>query len=257
MNTLIIEKSYGIETVTLNRPKALNALNWQVVSELEEAIGKAEESGDVKAIIITGSGRFFGAGADIAEFAGKDGEGMFSITHHDHECFLKLIRSSKPIIAAINGPAFGGGLELAMSCHIRVASETAIFGLPEVSLGAIPGGGGTQLLPRLTGKGAALYYLLTGENIPAPEAYRLGLIDKIVPPDKPMVTAMAIARVITQKAPIAVRLILEAVNKGLELDLASSLKIEEELWRKCGDTEDFQEGVKAFMEKRPVVFKGR
>jgi len=257
MNSLIVEKSDGIEIISLNRPKAFNALNWQVVSELEEAVGEAERSDSVKVIIITGSGRAFAAGADITDFAGKDGEGMFSITHHDHECFLKIMCCTKPIIAAINGPALGGGLELAMSCHIRVASETAIFGLPEISLGAIPGGGGTQLLPRLIGKGAALYHMLTGENISAPEAYRLGLIDKIVPQDKLMVTATAIARVITQKAPIAARLILEAVNKGLELDLASSLKIEEELWRKCGDTEDFQEGVKAFMEKRPVVFKGR
>ncbi len=257
MNNLIVEKSDGIEIISLNRPKAFNALNWQVVSEIEEAVGEAERLDSVKVIIITGSGRAFAAGADITDFAGKDGEGMFSITHHDHECFLKIMRCTKPIIAAINGPALGGGLELAMSCHIRVASETAIFGLPEISLGAIPGGGGTQLLPRLIGKGAALYYMLTGENISAPEAYRLGLIDKIVPQDKLMVTATAIARVITQKAPIAARLILEAVNKGLELDLASSLKIEEELWRKCGDTEDFQEGVKAFMEKRPVVFKGR
>ena len=144
-----------------------------------------------------------------------------------------------------------------MSCHIRVAAESAILGQPEISLGAIPGAGGTQLLPRLIGSGAALYYLLTGENISAQEAYRLGLVDKLVPDDKLMVTALAIAKVIGQKAPVAARLILEAVNKGAGLSLDKGLELEEELWRQCGATEDFNEAIKAFIEKRQVVFKGR
>ena len=144
-----------------------------------------------------------------------------------------------------------------MSCHIRVASERAILGQPEIALGAIPGAGGTQLLPRLAGRGAALYYLLTGENISAQEAFRLGLVDKVVPEDKLMVTALAIATVIGQKAPVAAKLILEAVNKGLELSLDQGLELEEEQWRQCGATEDSNEAIKAFMEKRPLVFKGR
>jgi enoyl-CoA hydratase/carnithine racemase len=161
------------------------------------------------------------------------------------------------VIAAVNGLALGGGLELAMACHYRVISDKAVLGQPEVSLGAIPGGGGTQTLPRLIGKSAAIYYLLTGENITAQDAYRLGIADRLVPPDMVMVTAMAIAKVIARKAPIAVKIMLEGVIRGFELDLKSALEFEESLWRRNGNTEDFQNGVKAFSEKRPVVFKGR
>jgi len=223
-SNLIIEVNDRVEIITLNRPKALNALNWEIVDELGQAVVDAEANADINAIIITGVGRAFAAGADISEMVGKGGEGMAAISRHDHECFSKIRNSTKPVIAAINGIALGGGCELAMSCHIRIASERAIFGQPEVGLGAIPGAGGTQLLPRLIGRGAALYYLLTGENIPAQEAYRLGLVDKVVPEDKLMVTALAIARVIGQKGAVAVRLIIEAGNKGMELSVEKGLE---------------------------------
>ncbi len=250
-----VKGSTGI--ITLNRPKVLNSLNNELGVELERALNDAVSREDVKVIIITGSGRAFAAGKDIPEFVDKGGDGMAAISNNDHRIFGKIRNSPKPVIAAINGMALGGGCELAMSCHIRIASERAVFGQPEIGLGAIPGAGGTQLLPRLIGRGAALYYLLTAENIPAQEAYRLGLVDKLVPPDKLMVTALAIAKVIGQKGPMAGRLILEGVNKGLELNLDKALELEEELWRRCGETEDFQNGVKAFMERKPVVFKGK
>jgi len=254
---LLIEVRDNTEIITLNRPKVLNSLNGQLMAELGEAFADIEAKDNVKAIVITGSGRAFAAGKDIPEFLDKGGEGMAAISRGDHQILSKIRNSTKPVIAAINGIALGGGLELAMSCHIRVASELAILGQPEILLGAIPGAGGTQLLPRLIGRGAALYYLLTGENINAQEAYRLGLVDKVVPEDKLMVTALAIARVMGQKAPIAAKLILEAVNRGMELGLDKGLELEEELWRKCGETEDFNEAIKAFLGKRPVIFKGR
>jgi enoyl-CoA hydratase/carnithine racemase len=256
-NLIITEVQDNTKIISLNRPKVLNSLNSEIEAELEQAIDDAISRDDIRVIIITGSGKAFGAGKDIPEFVGKGGDGMAEISKRDHRIFSKIQNSPKPVIAAINGMALGGGLELAMSCHIRVASENAILGQPEVGLGAIPGAGGTQLLPRLMGKGAALYYLLTGENIPAQEAYRLGLVDKIVPADKLMVTSLAIAKVIGRKGPIAVKLILEAVNKGLELNLDKALELEEEQWRRCGATEDFNAAIKAFMEKKPPVFRGK
>jgi len=254
---LLIEMKDSTQIITLNRPQVLNALNKQVRMELEQALADAEANKKVKVIVITGSGRAFGAGKDIAEFVGLSGDELSADSREDHRVFGKIRNLSKPVIAAINGMALGGGLELAMSCHIRVAVDTAIMGQPEVGLGAIPGAGGTQLLPRLIGTGAAFYYLLTGENIPAQEAHRLGLVDKVVPADKLMVTVLAIAKVMGQKGPIASKLILEAVNKGRELSLEEGLKLEEEQVRKCGASKDFQTGVKAFIERRPPLFEGR
>jgi len=256
-NLVITEVRDNTEIITLNRPKVLNSLNNEIEAELERAIDDAISKDDIRAIVITGSGRAFAAGKDIPEFVGKGGDGMAAISRNDHRILGKIRNSPKPVIAAINGMALGGGLELAMSCHIRVASDNAILGQPEVGLGAIPGAGGTQLLPRLIGRGAALYYLLTGENIPAQEAYRLGLVDKIVPADKLMVTSLAIAKVIGLKGPIAARLILEAVNKGMELTIDKGLEFEEAQWKKCGATEDFNGAIKAFMEKKPPIFRGK
>jgi len=256
-NLIITEVQDNTKIISLNRPRVFNSLNSEIEVELEHAIDDAISRDDIRAIIITGSGKAFGAGKDIPEFVGKGGDGMAEISRRDHRIFSKIQNSPKPVIAAINGMALGGGLELAMSCHIRVASENAILGQPEVGLGAIPGAGGTQLLPRLIGKGAALYYLLTGETIPVQEAYRLGLVDKVVPADKLMVTSIAIAKVIGRKGPIAVKLILEAVNKGLELNLDKALELEEEQWRRCGATEDFNGAIKAFMEKKAPVFRGK
>jgi enoyl-CoA hydratase len=254
---LLIEVKDSTQIITLNRPKALNAQNKQVRIELEQAFDGAEANKKVKVVVITGNGRAFGAGKDIPEFVGLGGDGMAADSREDHRVFSKVRNSSKLVIAAINGIALGGGLELAMSCHIRVAADTAIMGQPEVGLGGIPGAGGTQLLPRLIGTGAALYYLLTGENISAQEAYRLGLVDKVVPADKLMVTALAIAKVVGKKGPVASKLILEAVTKGMRLTFDEGLELEEEQWRKCGATEDWNGALKSFMEKKPIVFKGR
>jgi len=254
---LLIEMRDNTQVITINRPEALNAFNAEVRAELEKAIDNAEANENIRAVVITGTGRAFGAGKDIPRFAGLGGDGMATDSTEDHRVFGKIINCAKPVIAAINGFALGGGCELAMSCHIRVAADTAILGQPEVGLGGIPGAGGTQLLPRLIGNGAALYYLLTGENISAQEAYRLGLVDKIVPADKLMVTALAIAKVIGQKGPIASKLILEAVIKGAGLTLDKGLELEAEQWRKCGATEDWNAAIKSFMEKKPIVFKGQ
>ena len=254
---LLIEVRDSTQIITLNRPNVFNALNAQVRVELEQAFTAAETNENIRVVVITGNGRAFGAGKDIPEFVDLGGDGMAAESREDHRVFGKIRNLSKPVIAAINGMALGGGLELAMSCHIRVAADTAILGQPEVGLGGIPGGGGTQVLPRLIGTGAALYYLLTGENISVQEAYRLGLVDKVVPADKLMVTALAIAKVIGQKGQIASKLILEAVNKGIELTLEKSLELEEEQWRICGATEDWNEALKSFMAKKPIVFKGR
>jgi enoyl-CoA hydratase len=253
---LMIELKDITQIITLNRPNALNAFNKQVRAELEQAIVNAEANEKVKVIVITGEGRAFGAGKDLPEFIGNGGDGMAADSKEDHRVFGKIGNLTKPVIAAINGIALGGGLELAMSCHIRVAADTAIMGQPEVGLGGIPGAGGTQLLPRLIGTGAALYYLLTGENISAQEAYRLGLVDKVVQADKLMVTALAIAKVIGRKGPIASKLILAAVTKGIRLTLEEGLKLEEEQWRICGATKDWNEAIESFMEKKPVVFRG-
>ncbi len=254
---LLTEVKDTTEIITLNRPKVLNSLNIATRAELERAIDEVEARDDVKVVIFTGAGRAFGAGKDIPEFIGNGGDGMAADSAEDHRVFGKIRNISKPTIAAINGIALGGGFELAMSCHIRVAADTAIMGLPEVGLGGIPGAGGTQLLPRLIGKGAALYHILTAESIPAQEAYRLGLVQKVVPADKLMVTALAIAKVISQKGPIASKLILEAVVKGYELPLEEGMNLESEQWRKCGATEDWNQAIKSFMEKKPIVFKGR
>lgn len=255
---LLVESKDNVEIIILNRPRVLNSLCTQLMTELDKAFAKAMANKKVRVIVITGAGRAFAAGKDIAEFVGKGGEGMSAISTGDHQILTKIRKANKPVIAAMNGMALGGGLELAMHCHIRVAADNIVVGQPENMLGAIPGAGATQVLPRMIGKGAALYYLLTGENIPAKEAYRIGLVDKIVPADELMVTALAIAKVISQKAPVAVRLIMEAVNRGLELtDLDECMKVEEELQYEMGETEDFNEAIKAFMEKKPMVFKGR
>ncbi len=256
-NVIIVENKDGIRLITLNRPRALNALNWQVMTELGKIVQDAQSDATVRVMVLTGAGKAFAAGADIIEMVGKDGKGMGKIAHHYHGTIRKIYHSVKPIIAAINGFALGGGLEIAMASHIRIIADTAAVGLPEVGLGAVPGAGGTQFLPRLIGRGAALYYLLTGENIRAADALRLGLVQKVVPLDELMVTAMAIAKVITQKGSIAASLIIEGVDRGEGLEIDKAFAIEEDLQRRVGDTEDFQEATKAFSEKRPITFNGR
>lgn len=255
---LLYEKREQIGCVTVNRPQVLNALNRKTVEELGECFTNIQTDPEVRVAILTGAGeKSFVAGADINELAkqtpveGKEfalfGQGVFNLIEN----------LGKPVIAAVNGYALGGGCELAMAASLRIASENARLGQPEVKLGILPGYGGSQRLPRLVGKGIALELLLTGEPITAAEAYRIGLVNYVVPLAELMPTAEAIAKKIISNAPLAVRFTLEAVNHGLEMPQDEGLFLEASLFGLCCATEDMKEGTRAFLEKRPAKFTGR
>jgi enoyl-CoA hydratase len=255
---LLYEEKDGIGILTLNRPDKLNAFNTQLFQEFYEVLTEIQKNPQIKAVIITGAGqKAFCAGADVDEFLE-----MNPILASDY-CLerlkiLALVENfTKPIIAAINGFALGGGCELAMSCHIRIASERAKLGQPEVKLGIMPGWGGTQRLPRLVGKGIALELLLTGKHIDAHEAYRIGLVNKVVKPEELMDAAMNLAKEITNNSPVAVQFILKAVNEGTETGLTYGLELESKLFGLCFTTQDMREGIKAFLERRKPKFTGK
>ncbi|MHC1585623.1 MAG: enoyl-CoA hydratase-related protein [Candidatus Syntropharchaeia archaeon] len=255
---IIYEKKEGIAKITLNRPKALNALNLDIITEIKEAIEDAKNDDNVKVVIITGAGRAFAAGADIKWMVDKDAlEIRDKYIKFGRDVLREIELLEKPVIAMINGIALGGGNELAMACDIRIASEKAIFGQPEVNLGIIPGYGGTQRLPRLVGKGKAKELVLTGDSIDANEAYRIGLVDKVVPPEELENTVMEMAKKIMSKGPIAIKAALSAINRGMEMDLESGLSYETEMEILCFFTEDSREGLRAFIEKREPQFKGK
>lgn len=243
--------------LTINRPQKLNALNQEVLSELAEALEFAKNNKEIKAILITGAGeKAFIAGADISEFRDyKATEGKKLATTGQTKVFDVIENFPKPIIAAINGFALGGGLELAMTCHIRIASENAKFGLPEVSLGLIPGYGGTQRLAQLVGKGRAFELIFTGNMINAEEAERIGLINHVVGPEKLLEKADEILETIKQRAPLALEAAVTAINAGFS-STKNGYETEINEFAKCFDTEDFKEGVAAFMEKRKPTFRG-
>ncbi|MGI9077365.1 MAG: enoyl-CoA hydratase/isomerase family protein [Gemmatimonadaceae bacterium] len=246
-----------IAFITVNRPDKLNALNDATISELGKAIEEARFRDDVGGIILTGTGaRAFVAGADIAELAEQGPVDGRERSLRGQAIFTRFETSSKPTIAAINGYALGGGCELALACHIRIASESAKLGLPETNLGIGPGYGGTQRLPRLVGKGRALQLILTGEMIDAAEAYRIGLVNKVVPSGELLSAAEAMLRQILAKGPIAVALCIEAVNRGLEGTLDDGLAIEANHFGLLASTSDMREGMRAFLEKRPAAFTG-
>ena len=256
--TLVYEKKGGVAYVTLNRPKVLNALNGKTWEDLRAAFGEARDDGEVRGVILTGAGdKAFIAGADISELARLSAvEGEESSANG--QAVLNLVENlGKPVIAAINGFALGGGCETAMACTIRIASEAAKFGQPEVKLGVLPGAGGTQRLPRLVGKGRALQLILTGEIITAQEAWRIGLVNEVVPADNLISRAEAILKQIFANAPVAIRHSLEAVNKGLETSLNEGLALEASFFGLCAGTEDKKEGTSAFLEKRAPQFRGR
>ena len=258
LENLLYEKKSAIAYVTLNRPKVLNALNQRTWEDLRAAFEDARDDAEVRGVILTGAGdKAFIAGADISEIAHVTAvEAEKSSTYG--QAVLDLIENlGKPVIAAVNGFALGGGCETAMACSIRVASEHAKFGQPEVTLGIIPGGGGTQRLPRLVGKGRALQLILSGEIISAQEAYRIGLVNEVVPPADLIARAEAILNKIFANAPIAVKYSLEAVNKGLETSQAGGLLLEASLFGLCAGTEDKKEGTTAFLQKRSPQFQGR
>jgi enoyl-CoA hydratase len=248
----------GILTITIDRPKVLNALNAQTVGEIGQAFEAARDDASVKAVIVTGGGeKAFVAGADIAELAQMTPITGKEIAEKGQRVFRSIERFPKPVIAAINGFALGGGCELALACHIRIASEKAQLGLPEVTLGIIPGYGGTQRMARLLGKGKALEMILTGDRIGAAEAERIGLVNKVVPADQLLAAAQEMARKIASRGPLAVRSAIEAVMSGSDMPFEEGQFLEATLFGLLASTEDMKEGMAAFLEKRAAGFQGR
>jgi enoyl-CoA hydratase len=256
-STLTFDLTDGIARITVNRPDKLNALNAIVIAELGDAVTRIETDSAVRGVIVTGAGgKAFVAGADISELTEQGATGGRARAAAGQQVFRRLERCGKPVIAAVNGFALGGGCELAMACHLRVASENAKFGQPEVKLGIAPGYGGTVRLPRLIGKARALELLLTGEMIDAMEAHRIGLVNRVVPADRLLGEAEALLRAILGNGPLAVRACLEAVDAGLEMGVDQALLLEANYFGLLSATEDMREGTKAFVEKRKPVFKG-
>ena len=255
---LLLERDGAVAVLTVNRPKVLNALNTQTLDELRRAILEVKRDDAVRVVILTGAGeKSFVAGADINELSTQT-----PTTGREHaiagQHVLDLVEHlGKPVIAAINGYALGGGCELAMACTIRIAAETAKLGQPEINLGLIPGYAGTQRLARIVGRGRALELLLTGDQITAQEAHRLGLVNRVVPAAQLMAEAKTLASALAAKAPVAIRYILEAVHKGLEMPFAQAQIFEATLFGLVASTEDMREGTRAFVEKRKAEFKGQ
>lgn len=253
-----ITRDDGIGWITINRPDKLNALNQKTIRELNMAFAEMEENQSIRVVILTGSGeKAFVAGADIKELSELDEEQGREYVMEGQELTKLIENMGKPVIAAVNGFALGGGTELALACHIRIASENARMGQPEVKLGLIPGFGGTQRLPRLVGKGAAMELILSGEVIDAAEALRIGLVNRVVKPNELMTTCQKIAGSIIANGPAAVAKAIKSINHGLDKPLPEALILEAELFGECCRTEDSKEGTKAFLEKRKADFKGK
>jgi enoyl-CoA hydratase len=257
-DNLLLERDGAVAIVTINRPKVLNALNSQTIDELRRAILELKGDEAVRAIVLTGAGeKSFVAGADINELAVQT-----PVTGREHaltgqHVFDLIENIGKPVIAAINGFALGGGCELAMACTLRLAADTAKLGQPEIALGLLPGYGGTQRLPRLVGKGKAMEMILTGVQITADEAQRIGLVNRVVPAADLMGAAKDLAAQLAKSAPIAMRYIINAINKGVEMPFAEACQYEATLFGLVASTEDMREGTKAFLEKRKAEFQGR
>jgi len=255
---VLYEKKDAIAYVTVNRPKVLNALNTPTWKDLRTAFEDARNDATVRGVILTGAGdKAFIAGADISELAHTTAVGAERSSRFGQEILDLIENLGKPVIAAVNGFALGGGCETAMACTIRIAVDTAKFGQPEVTLGLVPGGGGTQRLPRLVGKGRALQLILSGEMISAAEAYRIGLVNEIVPAAELIARAESMLKKIAANAPIAVKFGLEAVNRGLETSQSEGLLLEASYFGLCAATEDKKEGTTAFLDKRAPQFHGR
>jgi enoyl-CoA hydratase len=255
--TLLFEIRDAIAFVTINRPEKLNTLNDRVIEELGHAAARIVAEDEIRGAIITGAGRAFVAGADIGDLAQQGPFEGRARALRGQAVLRRLETCGKPVLAAVNGFALGGGCELAMACHLRIASEKAKFGQPEVKLGIAPGYGGTQRLPRLVGKGVALQLILTGEIIDAQEAYRIGLVNKVVPADSLLAETERVLRGILAMGPLAVRLALEAVERGLDMTLEEGLLLEANHFGLLAATRDMKEGLTAFLEKRAPKFEGR
>jgi enoyl-CoA hydratase/carnithine racemase len=255
---VLYEKKDAIAYVTVNRPKVLNALNTPTWKDMRTAFEDARDDATVRGVILTGAGnKAFIAGADISELAQATGFEAEQSSRYGQQMLDLIENLGKPVIAAINGFALGGGCETAMACTIRLAVESAKFGQPEVKLGFVPGGGGTQRLPRLVGKGRALQLIVSGETISAAEAYRIGLVNEIVPAAELIARAEAILKAIAANAPIAVKFALEVTNKGMETSKSEGLLLEASYFGLCAAMEDKKEGTSAFLEKRVPQFHGR
>lgn len=256
-DNLTFDVAERIATITVNRPDKLNALNDATIRELDLAIEEAQRRDDVGGVILTGAGRAFVAGADIGELSSQSPMEAKRRSAYGQAVFDKFEQSPKPVIAAINGFALGGGCELAMACHFRLAAEGAKFGQPEVKLGITPGYGGTQRLPRLVGRGRALQLLLTGEMIDAAEALRIGLVNQVLPGADLAGAARTMLRAILGNAPLAVALCIEAVHRGAESSQSDGLNLEANHFAILSGTADMAEGMSAFLAKRPPTFTGR
>jgi enoyl-CoA hydratase len=257
-DNVLIERDGSVLNLTLNRPKVLNALNVETLDALSRAIDAARGDAGVRVIVITGAGdRSFVAGADINELAAQTPVDGREHARRGQALFDRIERLGKPVIAAINGFALGGGCELAMACTIRLAADTARLGQPEINLGLIPGYAGSQRLPRLVGRGRALELLLTGNPVTADEAWRIGLVNKVVPAADLMAEARGLAQALAAKAPVAVRYILESVSGGLDMAFEDGQDYEATLFGLVATTEDMREGTRAFLEKRKPEFRGR
>ena len=255
---VLLEVRDGIATITLNRPDKLNALNHATIVELGDAFRSARDDDGARGIIITGRGeKAFVAGADIAELAKMGPVDGIDVSRLGQQVFREIELSRKPVIAAVNGFALGGGCELALACHLRIASENAQFGLPEVKLGIIPGYGGTLRLPRIVGKGRALELMLTAQFVKADEAYRIGLANRVVPQAELMDTARATMRTILANGPVALGLAIECTTRGMEMSVDDGLALESNLFGLLAATDDMREGMTAFLEKRKAEFRGR
>ncbi|MEX0911932.1 MAG: enoyl-CoA hydratase-related protein [Gemmatimonadota bacterium] len=255
---LQVEIDGGVVTVTIRRPDRLNALNRATIEELGVLFGELGENEEVRGILLTGSGsKAFVAGADIDELVQMGPLDAVEVSRLGQRVFREIELSRKPVVAAVNGFALGGGCELAMACHLRVASSTARFGLPEVTLGIIPGYGGTLRLSRLVGRGAALGLILTGEMIDADEALRIGLANRVVEPDALLAESRGLLQSIIRNGPVAVGFAIESTVRGQELALDDGLALESHLFGVLAATEDMHEGMRAFLEKREADFKGR
>lgn len=254
---LTLEVAGRIGTLTLNRPDKLNALSDATIAELGHAIDEIRLDEKIAGVIVTGAGRAFAAGADISELATQTPVLAKGRSRAGQDVFRRFETCPKPVIAAVNGYALGGGCELAMACHIRIASDAAKFGQPESRLGTLPGFGGTQRLARLVGKGRANELLLTGETIDAGEAYRIGLVNRVVPAGDLLKAAGDMMRQILANGPLAIALCIEAVDRGLEMSLEEGLILEANHFGLLAATDDMREGMGAFLEKRAAVFKGK
>lgn len=257
MSTLIVEKQDRIAWVTLNRPEKLNALNSELLKELDGTFAELEQDPEVGVVILTGAGeKAFVAGADIAELRELDAAGARIQALRGQAVFQRIEDMPKPVLAVVNGFALGGGCELALACHVRIASETARFGLPEVSLGIIPGYGGTQRLPRIVGKGVALDMILSGDMVGAADALRMGLVSRVFPAAELKAGAEKLAKTMLSRGPLALRSALTSVQQGLEMPQEQGLQFEAALFGLLASSQDMKEGMGAFFEKRPAAFKG-